>query len=209
MTGLNKTFLSEEELQRLGFGKLGRNVLIHSTVVIVDCSAISIGNNVRIDPFCVLSAKRIDLASYVTLATHSALVGRAQIIFEDFSTSAPGATILSSSDDFFGRGLVGPTVPEALRAAQHGDVIVRRHCIIGAGSVVLPGVTVGEGSTVGALSLVNRSLEPWGIYAGVPVRRIRDRARDVIALGEELMRKTGEGGVSSTSRQETKHKGHD
>lgn len=190
MDGLNKTFLPEEELQRLGFRKLGRNVLIHSTVVIVDCSAVSIGDHVRIDPFCVLSAKRVDIGSYVNISIHSALLGRAQIIFEDFSSTAPGATILSSNDDFFGRSLVGSVVPEVFRGAQHGDVTIRRHGIVGAGSVVLPGVTIGEGSTVGALSLVNRSLEPWGVYGGVPAHRIRDRAKDILALEKELMRQS-------------------
>jgi acetyltransferase-like isoleucine patch superfamily enzyme len=188
MAGLNNTFLTVEELQRLGFRTLGRNVLIHPTVVIVDCSAVSIGDHVRIDPFCVLSAKRIDIGSYVNISSHSALLGRAQVTLEDFSSTAPGAKILTSNDDFLGQGLVGAVVPEALRGARHGDVTIRRHGIVGAGSIVLPGVTIGEGSTVGALSFVKRSLEPWGVYAGVPVRRIRDRAKDVIALEEELMR---------------------
>jgi galactoside O-acetyltransferase len=198
MPGLNKTFLTAEELQRLGFRKLGRNVLIHPTVVIVDCSAVSIGDHVRIDPFCVLSAKRIEIGSYVNISTRSALLGRAQIFMENFSSTAPGAMIMTSNDDYLGRGLVGAVIPEALRGAHHGDVTIRRHGIVGAGSVVLPGVTIGEGSTVGALSFVKRSLEPWGVYAGIPVRRIRDRAKDVIALEKELMRQVGGSGSSET-----------
>jgi acetyltransferase-like isoleucine patch superfamily enzyme len=188
VTGLNRDFLPREVLETLGFAKLGENVLIHSTAVIVDCSGISIGDHVRIDPFCVLSAKRIDIGSYVNISIHSALLGRAQIIFEDFSSTAPGATILSSNDDFLGRSLVGAVVPEELRGARHGDVTIRRHGIVGTGSVVLPGVTIGEGSTVGALSFVNRSLESWGVYGGVPARRIRDRAKNLIALEDQLIR---------------------
>jgi acetyltransferase-like isoleucine patch superfamily enzyme len=188
VTGLNRDFLPREVLETLGFTKLGENVLIHSTAVIVDCSGISIGDHVRIDPFCVLSAKRIDIGSYVNISIHSALLGRAQIIFEDFSSTAPGATILSSNDDFLGRSLVGAVVPEELRGARHGDVTIRRHGIVGTGSVVLPGVTIGEGSTVGALSFVNRSLESWGVYGGVPARRIRDRAKNLIALEDQLIR---------------------
>jgi acetyltransferase-like isoleucine patch superfamily enzyme len=188
MSGLNKTFLTADELQRFGFRKLGRNVLIHPTVVIVDCSAVSIGDHVRIDPFCVLSAKQIDIGSYVNIAAGSKLLGRARVVLEDFTTTAVGAMLFTSSDDYSGRGLVGPTVPEAFRGAQHGDVTIRRHGLIGAGSVVLTGVTIGEGSAVGALSFVNRSLASWGVYAGVPVRRIRDRAKDVLALEEKLKR---------------------
>lgn len=190
MSGLNQKFLTVEELRPLGFRKLGRNVLIHPTAVIVDCASVSIGDHVRIDPFCVLSAKEIELGSYVNLASHSALLGRGRVVIEGFGAAAPGAKLLTSSDDFLGYGLAGPTVPEAFRHARHGDVIVRRHGIVGAGSVVLPGVTIGEGSTVGALSFVNRSLEPWGVYGGVPARRIRDRARKVLELEEELERQS-------------------
>ena len=191
VTGLNNTFLTVEELQRLGFRKLGRNVLIHPTAVIVDGSAVSIGDHVRIDPFCVLSAKRIDIGAYGHISSHTALLGRAQIFLEDFVNISPGAMIFTSNDDFLGRRLVGATIPEAFKGVHHGDVIIRRHGLVGAGTVVLPGVTIGEGSAVGALSFVERSLEPWGVYGGVPARRIRDRAKDILALEEELMRQTG------------------
>ncbi len=190
MAGLNNAFLTVEELQQLGFRKLGRNVLIHRTAVIVDGSAVSIGDHVRIDPFCVLSAKRIDIGAYTHISSHSALLGRAQVFLSDFVNISPGTRILTSNDDFTGRSLVGPMIPEAFSGAHHGDVIVRRHGLIGAGSVILPGVTVGEGSAVGALSFVNCSLEAWGVYAGAPARRIRDRAKDITALEEELMRQT-------------------
>lgn len=188
-TGMNNKFLTFNELSQFGFRSLGRNVLIHPTVVLVDCSAISIGDHVRIDPFCVLSAKQIEIGSYVGIASHSALLGRARVVMEDFSNTAPSAKILTSSDDFLGQSLVGASVPEVFRGAHHGDIVIRRHGIVGAGSVVLPGVTIGEGSVVGALSFVNRSLETWGVYGGVPARRIRDRARKVLVLEDELRRR--------------------
>jgi galactoside O-acetyltransferase len=187
MAGLNDAFLSVEELQQLGFQKLGRNVLVHRTAVIVEGSAVSIADHVRIDPFCVLSAKRIDIGSYTHVSSHSALLGRAQIFLEEFVNISPGTRILTSNDDFSGRSLVGPMVPEAFNGAHHADVIIRRHGLIGAGSIILPGVTIGEGSSVGALSFVNCSLDAWGVYAGVPVRRIRDRSRDITVLAEELL----------------------
>jgi acetyltransferase-like isoleucine patch superfamily enzyme len=59
-------------------------------------------------------------------------------------------------------------------------VTLGKHVIIGSGSVVLPGVDLGEGVAVGALSLITRPLEPWGICAGTPVRRIRDRSKALL-----------------------------
>jgi galactoside O-acetyltransferase len=176
---LNEQFLHRDVLDQLGFAHLGIDVLIHPTVVIVNCSTISIGDHVRIDPFCVLSANQIVLGSYVNIATGGALLGRARVVVEDFANTAPGAQLLTSADDLSGRSFVGPTVPEKFRGARHGDVSLRRHSVVGAGSVVLPGVTVAEGAVIGALSLVNRSVESWGVYAGVPAHRIKDRLRDV------------------------------
>jgi len=57
---------------------------------------------------------------------------------------------------------------------------------------VLPGCDIGEGTTVGALSLVKASLAEWGIYAGVPARRLRDRSRDLLALERELLAREAE-----------------
>jgi galactoside O-acetyltransferase len=64
-------------------------------------------------------------------------------------------------------------------------VTLERHVIVGANAVILPGVTIGEGSAVGALSLVNTSLPPWGIYAGTPARKINDRSRRLLDLEAE------------------------
>lgn len=44
-------------------------------------------------------------------------------------------------------------------------------------AIVSPGVNLGEGAVLGLGSIATRSLEPWGVYAGVPARRIKDRQR--------------------------------
>ena len=49
----------------------------------------------------------------------------------------------------------------------------------------MPGVVIGEGSAIGALSLVNKEIEPWGIYAGIPVRKINDRKQNLLKLEAE------------------------
>jgi acetyltransferase-like isoleucine patch superfamily enzyme len=57
---------------------------------------------------------------------------------------------------------------------------------------VLPGVTIAYGCAIGALSLVARSTEPYGVYAGAPLRRLKDRARGFEAA-EAQLRATLEG----------------
>ena len=61
--------------------------------------------------------------------------------------------------------------------------------IIGAGTVVLPGVEIGEGTAVGAQGLVTRSLEPWGVYAGCPVRRLKDRPQDLLEQEADMLKR--------------------
>lgn len=54
-----------------------------------------------------------------------------------------------------------------------GPVVIRRRATIGANSTLLPGVIVGEGATVSAMSLVNRDIPAGELWGGVPVRRLR------------------------------------
>ena len=66
-------------------------------------------------------------------------------------------------------------------------VLIGRHVIIGSGSVILPGVKIGNGSSVGALSLVTKSLEEWGVYLGAPVKRIKARKKDLLEQEKLLL----------------------
>ena len=84
-----------------------------------------------------------------------------------------------------------PTIPERYRKVQTGDVVFRRHSLVGAGSVVLPGVTLGEGASVGALSLVKDDLAEFGLYAGVPARRIGDRSRKLLEMERRFLAEGG------------------
>ena len=55
-----------------------------------------------------------------------------------------------------------------------GPVLIKRRATIGANCTLLPGVIVGEGATVSAMSLVNRDIPPGELWGGVPVRKLRD-----------------------------------
>jgi len=83
---------------------------------------------------------------------------------------------------------MGPTIPAELLSLSPGAVLMQEHAIVGAGAIVLPGVTLAEGSVLGALSLIGRSTEPWTMYGGVPAKPLKERRRDVIRKGEELLR---------------------
>lgn len=56
---------------------------------------------------------------------------------------------------------------------QLGDVHIGKGASVGANCTILPGVTIGDGAVVGAMSLVNRDVPAGEFWAGVPARRIR------------------------------------
>ena len=63
--------------------------------------------------------------------------------------------------------------------------------MIGACSVIFPNITIGEGTAVGAMSLVNKSLEDWKIYVGIPVRFIKQRSKSLLEKEFQLKHKIG------------------
>lgn len=174
------SYYSIEELSSIGFRAYGQDVLLSRKVSIYGAGRISLGSHVRIDDFGILSGK-LQLGDHVHIAAYVALYGAsAGIVVADFSGISARCTVYAASDDYLGGGLTGPTIPKQFRCVDEKLVTINRHVVIGAGSVVLPGAEVGEGVTVGALSLVTGSCTPWMVYAGVPARPIKPRRRDII-----------------------------
>ena len=194
MNPFDPGYLSDQELRAAGFRSVGRDVLIARSCTIVGLENIEIGSHVRIDGYCSITAPAggwLKLGSYIHIGSHCSLAGGDGIEMEDFSGLSQGVRLYSRSDDYSGRFLTNPTVPARFTGATGGTVTLGRHVIIGSGSVVLPKVTIGEGSSVGALSLVTRSLEPWGVYFGSPVKRLHARSCRLLELEEELLRQQG------------------
>lgn len=184
--------LSREEIEQLGFASVGSDVMISDRCSIYGAAAISIGDHVRIDDYAVLTARDpLTIGSYVHISAFAFLSGTFGITIEDFVNVAAHATLLSANDDFSGPWMIGSQVPATMRNVHGARVRLQRHSAVGAASVVLPGVDLGQGAAVGALSLVKESLAPWQVYAGVPARRIcsRDRSAEVLAAG--LSREAG------------------
>jgi acetyltransferase-like isoleucine patch superfamily enzyme len=179
--------LSPDQIAELGLAAVGAGVTISDRCSIYGASSISIGDYVRIDDFAVLTARQpVVIGSYVHISAFAFLSGSFGIVIEDFVNVSPRATLLSGNDDFSGQWLPGPLVPEELRNVHGGCIHLGRHSMVGAHSIVLPGVSFGEGAVVGALSLVKEPLAPWGIYGGVPARLIRPRGHGVEELAVRL-----------------------
>jgi len=183
--------LSRDALDLIGFASLGDNVQISDKASFYGVSRIVIGNNVRIDDFCVLAAGLggIELGSYVHIGVGSSLIGAGKITLSDFSGLSSRISIYSSSDDYSGSFMTNPTVPAVYTGVCHANVYLGRHVIVGSGCVILPGVTLEDGVAVGALSLITKKCMAFGIYAGNPAKRIRERKQDLLQLENEFLKK--------------------
>ena len=181
--------LSRIELDALGFRSVGDNVHISDRASFYGAGRISIGNNTRIDDFCVLSAGDggIFIGAHIHIAVYSSFIGAGKITISDFCNFSSRVSLYSSNDDYSGFGMTNPTIPARYTNIVHADVFLGRHVIVGSGSVILPGVTLEDGVAVGALSLVNRNCKAFGIYAGNPVRRVKERKRDLLLLEEQFL----------------------
>ena len=175
------SFYSEEELQNLGFKAIGQGCMISRKASLYGVGRMSMGNNVRIDDFCILSGD-IKLGSNIHISAYVALYGSMGIELEDYTGISPRSTIYSAMDDFSGDYLIGPIHPEDNTNVTGGKVLVKKYSQIGANCVVFPKLTIGEGAVVGAMSMVRRNLEPWTIYVGVPVRKLKDRTKNMLKL---------------------------
>ena len=174
----------------MGLKSFGENVQISRFARFYGAHKISIGNNVRIDDFCVLSGY-IEIGNFVHLATTSYFTGGVQgsILLKDFCNISSHCAIFAISDDYLGNALTNPTVPAEFTNVTVSVVTLEKHVIVGSHSTILPGVVIGEGASVGAHSLVKKSLAPWGVYAGNPLRKIKERKRDLLEKERLLMQR--------------------
>ncbi|UGB38980.1 acyltransferase [Frateuria soli] len=185
--------LTRDELREAGFLRFGDDVRVSRKASFYGAERILLGSHVRIDDFCVLSAGEggIEIGDRIHIAVYSSLIGCGRIRIHDFANISSRVSIYSSNDDYSGETMTNPMVPQPYTAVRHADVSIGRHVIIGSGSVVLPGVEIGEGVAIGALSLVRSSCEPFGIYAGTPARRIGERRRTLLELERKLAGEEG------------------
>ncbi|WP_313083965.1 acyltransferase [Pulveribacter sp.] len=191
MNPFDPGYYTEQDLQKAGFKSLGRHVRIAKNCTIVGLENIAIGDHVRIDGFTTLAAHGcgwLDIGSHIHIGGYCFLAAGHGIQMRDFSGLSQGVRIYSQTDDYSGGSLTNPTVPEKYKNTTKGAVALGRHVIIGSGSVVLPGVCIEEGSAVGAQSLVNKSLPPWGIFFGSPVKRLKSRSKRLLELESQFNR---------------------
>jgi galactoside O-acetyltransferase len=187
---LSYSYLSQKQISKIGLKYVGKNVKISKYVNFYGAQFISIGSNSRVDDFCILSGSShgtIHIGNNVHLSAGVYLFGTSGIRIGDFSGLSSSVKVYSTSDDYSGNFMTNPTISKHFLKVHNEPVVIERHVILGSGTVVLPGVVIPDGVAVGALSLVNKSLIAWSIYAGQPARKIKDRSKNLLKLEKEFL----------------------
>jgi galactoside O-acetyltransferase len=181
--------LTPSEIKSHGFAHVGHGVQVSDRASFYGCERITIGDHVRIDDFCVLSAGAggIKLGRNIHLAVYTSLIGAGCITLSDFCNLSSRVSIYSSSDDFSGAAMTNPTVPSEFTLVEHKDVFLGRHVIVGPGSVILPGAYLDDGVAIGALSLVRGRCNPFTVYGGIPARVLKPRLRTLLDKEDQYM----------------------
>lgn len=185
------SFYTEEELRALGLKYCGEGVLISRKASIYGASNMEIGSHSRVDDFAILSGK-IRIGCFSHVAAHTTLVaGNAGITIGNWSGFSSHCSVYAVSDDYSGRSLMGPMTPEKYKKMTEAPVVLEDHTGLGVGSAILPGVTMRQGSMLGAMSLLTKTTEPWTIYFGSPAKPVKPRRKKVLELEEELWKEFG------------------
>jgi acetyltransferase-like isoleucine patch superfamily enzyme len=162
------------EFSRGDFAAIGDNVVIEAGALALEPGHIHIGSNVYIGHYAILRGYRgsdlkigddtwIGQFCYINSAGGVEIGSRVGI--------GPAVKIMSSQHAEEGR-----KVPVLLCDLEFARVTIEDDCDIGMGAIVLPGITIGRGSIVGAGAVVTHDVQPYTVVAGVPARKIRERS---------------------------------
>lgn len=163
------------------FKSIGEDVFISEQSLIKRPHLCEIGSHNAIDNGVTISTELI-MGDYIHIAPFVVVIGgeKSKLILEDFSFIASGTKIVCGSEDYSGEGLVGPTIPEEYRKINYNTVKFEKFAGCGVNCSIMPGVTLAEGSILGANSLLTKDTEPWTIYVGSPAKPIKKRKKETI-----------------------------
>jgi galactoside O-acetyltransferase len=174
-----------EEIKK-EFKSCGDNVLIGHNTMFTNPENVTIGNNVRIDPFCYISAGELEIGDNVQITSHAVLGGRKKIKMGNWTFIGYGSKLFTVSEDYSGDH--GPVNDHwGHNKTYEGDIIFNDYCGIASDVIVMPSVELPIGCTIGAQSFVYKSPKHrWSIWKGNPLEfhKLRNR-KEIIKKAQE------------------------
>lgn len=125
-----------------------------------------IGEGTAVHMGCFFTGRSIEIGDHSVVNRNCYLDGRGELYIGDNVSISPEVYILTATHD----------VDDTDFKVKVGSVRVENRVWIGARALVLPGVTLGEGSVVGAGAVVTRSTDAYSVVVGNPAREVRKRS---------------------------------
>lgn len=150
-----------------GPGALPRGAHISTDVQYFGDGPVLLAPYVRVDTGCVLTGM-IHLGHHTHIAPYCLLYGKAGITIDEYANVGAFGVIHTESEDFTGQFPMGPWWPEEVRRPERVPVRVDARATIGTRCTLLPGAGMGEGSILGAHSLLKRRVPENEVWAGTP-----------------------------------------
>lgn len=176
---------TEDELHSMGFAYVGRGVKIFRNSLLVNCQNIYLGDGCQIDDFVhIIASRYIRIGKRVHVACFTSIAGGGDVILSDYCGLSAGCRLISGSEDFGGGGMTNPCTPREYRKVERSFIELKKHVLLGTNTIVHPGVTIYDGAVTGSATLVTKDLDAWGIYIGIPAKRIKERPKETILACE-------------------------
>tara|TARA_Y100001958_G_C20936206_1_gene344539 strand:- start:125 stop:634 length:510 start_codon:yes stop_codon:yes gene_type:complete len=168
---MNDKFLDQNTLKSLNFKSVGSNVSISKNATIIGEKNISLGSNVRIDDYTIISAENGSLivGSNVHIGGQSYFGCSGNIQIGNNVNISQGSRFYSKINDYLEFDVTEKYILKKIK--------IEDNVIIGSGTVIIGECTISEGVTIGALSFVKGNLKSWSVYAGNPIKFINTRKK--------------------------------
>jgi acetyltransferase-like isoleucine patch superfamily enzyme len=130
----------------------------------------NIGRYVLIDAY---EACNVIIDNEVYLGDFSIIRGaRCQIHIGEYSIIGQGVKLLATNHKYIDKALLVKN--QDIDTLKNG-IYIGRDCWVGAGACILPGVQIGDGAVVGAMSVVTKNVDPYAVVVGNPAKQITTR----------------------------------
>ena len=141
---------------------LGKNIRIDDGVILICQKKMIIESNVHIGPYCVIrSHEKLKIGKFSLISSFVDIFTAIDRVNDQFKLSHS----MSKKKNF--KDIRKP-------------IVIEKYSFIGSHSVILPGASLGEGTSVGALTLINFKTKSWNIYNGNPARNLGERNKKLI-----------------------------
>lgn len=160
------------------FGALGEGSIIldpHLSIFLKP-DMILIGDHARIDGRVKIEGGQgVTIGEYVHIATDCHLnIGGGRLTIAAYAGISSGARIITGSNTMDGLSMSASS-PADMQVVERSQVVLEPFAFVGAGAIILPGVTIGRGAVVGAGAVVTRDVADYAVVVGNPARFLKWR----------------------------------